>query len=240
MKKIFILSIFSVFIFGCHQNDTNKDGIRVSECEKVICYQKLMENGKIEFESRLLNDEYIFDFIKFYYPDGSIKEVVEIQDTVHIDSCCKNANYQQFYPNGNLKQKYSIKGGLIEGTITQYDSLGNLQSEKKIQKNKREGISRWYFPSGKVLAEIPYKENRIEGKVVYYQATGDTLKYYHQKNGNMYLPAKIWNENRETIIGEYLPNDMVKWIRRDSLGSVKRISKSKVIKGKVVFPEFYP
>ena len=153
------------------------------------------KNGAVkaegEYENGIQNGEWVY-----YYPSGQIEQKGLMKNGTYVGS------WTWYYSNGTLKRTEYYNGkSLLEGTVTEYDSLGNEIARGDYYNGLREGewfyhvndykevgaytigfrdgIWRSYYENGKLYWEGAYSEGEPKGKHVYYHKNG--MKKYKGK-----------------------------------------------------------
>ncbi len=68
---------------------------------------------------------------------------------------------EEKYINGNIKSKYRLKYGLIDGKYYEWWNNGNISTEIDYKDNMIHGYKITYYPSGKQWTKVKYINNNI-------------------------------------------------------------------------------
>lgn len=85
-----------------------------------------------------------------------------------------------------IKEKATVKNGLVNGKMRIYSEKGTLVYEKKFKKGVAEGMERRYSEDGEVIYECSFKNGKAEGKCFQQMKVGSSDTYMvlrHYKNG---------------------------------------------------------
>jgi antitoxin component YwqK of YwqJK toxin-antitoxin module len=91
---------------------------------------------------------------------------------------------------GPLKARFTVKNGLYDGTLSEYNDQGKLESEMQYQSGKRTGWTKKFDEAtGKIISESQFVNDNHQGLSREYEqnpATGKLLRVYFMKpNGDM-------------------------------------------------------
>lgn len=96
---------------------------------------------------------------------------------------CGNNNATQEviekYPDGEIKLKYVLKNGKIEGVRNEYYKNGNLKSVENWHDSLLSGVSKYYYPNGEIEEERAYTKGRPSG-CWYSYYRNKRLKSFHE------------------------------------------------------------
>lgn len=101
------------------------------------------------------------------FPNGSLKVRAQVNDKGQFHGL-----YENFYENGQLRQKYYCKDGERDGSFEQYSQDGCLEMKCSFKNGKRDGLFRQYFKNGKVSLEVMFKDGERQGDGVSFDEQG--------------------------------------------------------------------
>lgn len=132
-----------------------------------------------------------------YYPDGTIKEEIEIKDNV------ATGIYKTYYETGDIQSISYQKKGKLDGLSKTFFQKEIIQSEQFYKEGSRNGVSKFYHENGNIAYVGEYK-NGLE--------IGKHLEFYENDSGN------IWNEFEYLIVKG--KSEQVKGIKYNKGGQV--------------------
>lgn len=164
------------------------------------------ENGNKKFEGVTQMSHFVG--IKYDYDSlGLVSQTDSLFDKCLASECCCDAVITRFYNNGNIKEKFTIKSGLINGQVFSYYENGSIESIRGFVDEKEDGKSVFWKEDGKIEYETTYRqgirhgfrkeyhddftsegyyENGKEvGEWKYVDTSGNLIKVEHYKNGEL-------------------------------------------------------
>ena len=167
MKKLIIISIFSLFIFSCGETLIEEVIERYDDGKlKKVEYYKRVGDNQEKVKHRL------------FFPSGKIEEEVNYKS--------RNTQSFGFYENGDTSMIMYVERGI--GLISSYHENGIIRSEGKISfhktdKGEKEGKWTWYHDNEKIK-QIWYYENGLEnGQYLEYSSLGELSILGNFKDG---------------------------------------------------------
>jgi antitoxin component YwqK of YwqJK toxin-antitoxin module len=140
---------------------------------------------------------------------------------------------QFFYnENGTLSQIYTIKNGVCEGNTKQFDHNGTLiKSYNLVHDSVKNGEYLEFFNTGKVSFRAEYKNDTMVGIGYVFKENGDSSRWFKFFKGQNDFPTKVWLDNGNTQIGDYLDDKKTaviwKWYDKEGHEIRKQIEYSK-------------
>ncbi|RLD31648.1 MAG: hypothetical protein DRI83_12045 [Bacteroidetes bacterium] len=190
MKKVFLFSFLTILAFLVSgQELVNKDINKVDKHGHRQGYWKAYDvNGLIKFEGEFLDNKPVGTF-KYYYEDGKIKAVSEIDDQSRRSRTKVFHNNGRIMAEGNYLNKkkdstwvyYSdydgvllsteyYENGLLEGTVINYSPTGAIAEEIPYKAGLKHGEWKRYFTDEKLKLKASYVDDQLEGlMMIYYQ-----------------------------------------------------------------------
>ena len=197
--RVFIFScLLLLFNFSYAQKDTLN---QLDAKGKKTGYWKKVENGKLVYEGRFLNDRPIGTF-KYYYPDGKLKsETTFLKGTEKVYTVI-------YHPN----QKIASQGIFIN---QQKDSVWNYFSDKGIlletvtlKKGIKTGVRKIYNKdNGQLIGEENYRNDTLEGAKKLWHDNGDLYLVSNYKKGILDGAYEIYHQGQKPYVkGTYSGN----------------------------------
>ena len=196
MKRLIIISVFSLFIFSCGENIIEEVVERYDDGKfKVVHFYKRVSD----------NQELIKKII--YFENGNIYSDREIKNGVLSGKSIYYYENGQVSREENYKQDGNFKEGQKDGKCIYYDESGNIHTQVIYEDNKRvwtDGIWYDYFyrgPEKKISTISIYKDNIPYGKWSYYRY----VPYLYGQFVNIYYLVKeeIYNDGELLTIQNY-------------------------------------
>jgi antitoxin component YwqK of YwqJK toxin-antitoxin module len=105
----------------------------------------------------------------FYYsPEISFTTVKE-QDF----SSVLNGPRTEYYPNGMVMKRYTVKNGVPEGSFKFYSDSGYMVSDQTLSGGMQNGSQKTYYSDGTLRSDINYRDGRAEGAIKEYYPNGN-------------------------------------------------------------------
>jgi antitoxin component YwqK of YwqJK toxin-antitoxin module len=115
-------------------------------------------------------------------------KIVQIILIVFLFLSCneKKEVYRHYYPNGTLKEEYSMVNGKFNGKYKAFYSNGKLQAIGEFYNGKMNGIWQYYYDSGRKQSIQEYSNGKIvninfwgkNGEQQIKEGNGVAIKYY--------------------------------------------------------------
>lgn len=102
-----------------------------------------------------------------------------------------------YYPNGNVARRYTLKDGVLDGSYKSYSDSGNLVMEQHYVDGMPDGLCVTYFKNGQVQSESYYTDGLPQGERKEYFENG-TLKLESNCLGemdNLTCSSKVYYES---------------------------------------------
>lgn len=99
---------------------------------------------------------------KYYSGDGTISSIEDLS----------SGEIKGFGPNGELAQRYFLKGGEIDGPVELYNPCGGVREKLVYVAGKRSGDGDTYYPNGQKESHYTYRNDKLEGEYLEYYADG--------------------------------------------------------------------
>jgi antitoxin component YwqK of YwqJK toxin-antitoxin module len=106
------------------------------------------------------------------FSSGKMKSEI----TMKSDSV-KDGFAKYYHKNGKLLNEVTYKNNLINGWVTQYDSMGYLQSKVHYFDGIKDGKAIWYYSTGKIKSEAVYKGDKQFCSGFFYRPNGTISSY---------------------------------------------------------------
>jgi len=119
--------------------------------------------------------------------------------------------YQKFYPNGQLREKYSFVDGLRHGPIEGFTEEGKKDFSGAYFLGKKTGIWKYYFPDGKTLSAVgKYVNGNRDSLWVWYNEDGTKSSESFYKNNNLHgLNVYYSPDGKEVILMRKYEDDVL-------------------------------
>jgi len=214
-----------VFVFSCllllfSSSYAQKDTLNQLDAKgKKTGYWKKVENGKLIYEGRFLNDRPTGTF-KYYYPDGKLKsETTFLKGTEKVYTVI-------YHPN----QKIASQGIYLD---QQRDSIWNYFNDKgmlletvTLKKGIKSGGRKIYNKdNGQLICEENYKNDTLDGAKKLWYESGDLYLVSNYKKGILDGAYEIYHEGQKPYVkGTYANNNKVKiWSYYTTTGELRKI-----------------
>ena len=113
--------------------------------------------------------------------------------TLLLTVSCKHT-VKEYYPNGTLRSVVEYKGKVQDGLAVYYDASGVKNMEVTMVKGKKEGRLRTFFFNGNLETEEFYHNDLLNGMQTIYNLDGLKLTEIEFKDGVMNGSYKEWHE----------------------------------------------
>lgn len=110
---------------------------------------------------------------KVHFSNGVLEQMDYKGDT----SANFIGNVTDFYPTGEIHEKYRLKNWELDGEYTTYYKSGNILSKSFYANNKLESIERDYRENGRLAIETQYKNNKINGMQIIFLPDGSLAAF---------------------------------------------------------------
>lgn len=170
-----------------------------------------------------------YSVISSYHPNGQLWQKLECLQSRAF------GNYEERYPNGQLKLKAYVIAGLadlteeakktwlFDGVSVAYSEKGAVLAEVSYDKGMLHGKSLYYYPHGTVERQLYYLQGKLEGKQSVYYPYGQLKKEATFLADVCHGEVKEYRENGALRIQErYVHNQLESGIYWDIQG--KKIS----------------
>jgi antitoxin component YwqK of YwqJK toxin-antitoxin module len=130
-----------------------------------------------------------------FYSAEIIFTTVEKQDF----SSLLNGPRTEYYPNGRVMRRYTVKNGVPDGSLKFYSDSGYLVSDQNIAEGMQNGSQKTYYSDGTLRSDMFYKDGLPSGPMQEYYPNGNiktdgsltgepfkqtgTMKSYFEKGG---------------------------------------------------------
>ena len=82
----------------------------------------------------------------------------------------------ELYPNGQVREKYTLKGGKLDGLVSSYSPAGELLHTAQFAQGVLTGETVTYAPDGSLAQKANFKDGKLEGELVTFVAGKPTMK----------------------------------------------------------------
>ena len=125
--------------------------------------------------------------VSLEYSNGQEKlSIYSIKRDKNLDT-----QYISYYCNGNPKEVYQLRNGLIDGEYKSFQYDGQTKEYGIYQDGMEMGEFISYYPNSYYLSKINWKEGNLHGKSTYFYPNGAPMQTGQYKNG---LKDGIWLE----------------------------------------------
>lgn len=94
-----------------------------------------------------------------------------------------NGPKTEYYPNGKVARRYTVKDGVPQGSYKSYSDSGKIVSDQYLVDGVPDGMTRTFYNNGNVRSELQYVDGLPQG---------ESREYY--ENGNIKSEAMISGE----------------------------------------------
>ncbi len=154
--------------------------------------------------------------------------IVFLLTTTLVFWACQNRNelkeFEVYYPNGKLKQRFFKRGDLIDSAVTEYFESGAIKSLVEFDRGQQSGSSRFYYETGELRKQSTFVNGVEEDSMKFFYKNGKleevSIMIHGKKEG---MARGFFQDGVKRFKGE-MKNDLKvgKWIFYDSSGSVDR------------------
>jgi len=195
-KEIF-KNIFNTCLANKHSANTPLDRmIELNQTELDIIKKKILTVRDIRW--LLLEMEKYPNFFKFEEEDLNImKEYNASRDNIFLVKKImkKDGDLEDFYKDGSIKKKYTLKNGRYEGKCIEYFENGTIKGISNYKNGKREGKSESWYKNGNCETVIEFENDTLNGIYKTWHENGNTMCELYHLNGKRHGTRKDWYEN---------------------------------------------
>lgn len=121
----------------------------------------------------------------------------------------RNGTYRTYYPNGQLREEFTIVKGRKNGPSKTYFDNGALRSEDNYKNDQLDGeIKRYEYATGFFFSVNQYKDGLLDGVNKWYYPTGELRSEELYAKGYKHGPTRFYTEEgRLTQIKNYAGNE---------------------------------
>jgi antitoxin component YwqK of YwqJK toxin-antitoxin module len=83
--------------------------------------------------------------------------------------------WKYYMPDGSLKEQVDLKAGLRDGHAIQYYENGQVRNDGWFKRGAQDSLTTSYYKSGRLMEQGSYTKGRKQGPWTYWYADGDTL-----------------------------------------------------------------
>lgn len=170
-------------------------------------YREYYENGNLTVQGYYQMGKPVGKW-EYYYRDGRLKSVEEVLDNTNYlnafylpDSLHTqilkdgNGELRTFFTTGSLKEVYTYKNGLKNGSFEEYSPYGYLMLTGSFIDGKKDGQWQYAYYTGQLEKVSNYKNDILNGDYKYYYDNGKTNVEGKYKNGKK-SGKWTWYNNR--------------------------------------------
>lgn len=112
-----------------------------------------------------------------YYKDGNIKARYSIKDSTYV------GKYVEYYENGKVKEETFFENGQQNGEYKSYFSNGTPKKKYEVKHGILEGFSKTYYSNGQLHSIGSNHNNKRSGEWKYYEENGVLQAQGQYNNG---------------------------------------------------------
>ena len=211
----FILQFSAFLLFSCNHSE-KKIVARFADGRPQVVYEFPDSNDTLTYTLKILGPSGNLKQMAFVSHGMFVNKAVTYMDNgvpYRIDSLlapCKSLKSCDeirfiYNENGTPSQIYTVMNGVCEGNIKQYSQNGTLiKSYNLIHDSVKNGEYLEFFNSGKIAFRAEYKNDTMVGIGYVFKENGDSSRWFRFFKGHNDLPTKVWLDNGNTQIGDYL------------------------------------
>ena len=103
--------------------------------------------------------------------------------------------YEEYYENGQLKTKGTIRDGEVEGRWEEYYANGRLMTKGTIKDGEPDGPYEHYYENGRLMTKGTMKDGEEEGRWEEYDENGELMTKRTYRAGGYDGPSERYDEN---------------------------------------------
>jgi len=197
MKRLIIISIFSLFIFSCGDKTREEITERYESGSKklLLVFKGEGKNEKVSqrvdywengIEKRIIN-----------FNDRDTIDIIELLDDstrksqLYFNNRKYHGDFFDKYNNGNMMIKGTYSYGDMEGVWKKWYDNGILETEGQYKNNVQDGIHLYYDLSGDLIKKIKYNSSILTD----YYKNDSIKKTYQLKDGYDFGKVTDYYEN---------------------------------------------
>lgn len=188
MKCVFpAVLLFYVFVTSCTENKPVKneplpEGVETSVEIPNTTTDKSMLDYNNQTSLWTLNDQLYSGYAVSFYPDRTLKEKAGILKGR------KQNQFEQWFPDGHLKQVAHYQEGKLHGEKKLYspDSSHILITHLNYYLGKAHGEQKQWYPTGELYKKLNLNLGKEEGLQQAFRKNGDLYANYEAKNGRIF------------------------------------------------------
>ena len=128
-----------------------------------------------------------------YYENGQLKAKGTIRDGE------VEGRWEEYYENGRLMTKGTIKDGEPDGPYEHYDENGQLQTKGTMKDGEVEGRWEEYYENGRLMTKGTIKDGEPDGPYEHYDENGQLQTKGTMKDGEVEGPWEEYYENGQLM-----------------------------------------
>ena len=118
----------------------------------------------------------------------------------------KDGLWEEYYENGQLRNRGNYIGGKKEGLWEEYHENGNLANMVNFKEGKKEGLLKNYYSNGQIKGKINYQEGKENGMMELYHQNGKLMLEGFFKDAVQISLWKYYDEDGKLINTETFDN----------------------------------
>lgn len=117
----------------------------------------------------------------------------QVRETLHFVEGVRDGEFEQFYPNGSLKEKGTYKNDQLHGTYTGFYKNGQTRFVLNYEHGNKTGYNVLYFENGQMEQEVSIENGKINGTFKSWYPSGNPMKEIHYLNGVLHGRNASWH-----------------------------------------------
>ena len=110
--------------------------------------------------------------------------IKEGNETIRYDTIPYNGHFVEYYGDGVLLRKGTMRNGLRHGTVYEYNHDGSLESQTEYRNGIPHGIQKTFYNNGQIASISHYKNGKSEGEYIQYHRNGKIFIKGQNHNGH--------------------------------------------------------
>lgn len=144
-------------------------------------YKSFIYTGELHCEGNMKNGEF----------DGTLKTYdtkdnkLYLFQTMEYKDGLGQGPAINYFPNGDIKEKFNMKNGELFGEAVEYYHNGNIKSIENYENSKLNGLKTDFYENGNVKEKANYSNDFLNGTKTEYLENGSKIKEYEYNKGLM-------------------------------------------------------
>lgn len=151
------------------QTEYERSQLIVTSKDKITTYLQKQDKKPLSGEIKIIENsrKYIVATFSNGIPNGAYAEYrngqLVVKATYRLGR--KQGVYEEYYPDGKIRQRANYTDGELNGTQTAYFTNGKTERTSLYLNGKKEGQEKLYSPDGKEIATKNYKNDLLHGNL---------------------------------------------------------------------------